>query len=197
MKSLLAVDEQIFLFLNGKHNSFLDPIMYWASNEYFWIPLYFLIFLLLLSRYKGYGWYVMACIVLLIASSDQLSSNLIKNLVCRPRPSHNPALAGQVHLSQAGPGGQYGFVSSHASNSFALLVFLCLILPKEYRPFKYILIGWALLLCYSRIYNGVHYPGDVLGGILLGTALAFFFRWLFGQFTNYYMVRLKRPPHYD
>src|SRR5882724_4109706 len=173
LKGLQTFDETLFLFLNGKHSPFFDVLMYWASNEFFWIPLYILLFLFLFLRYKKFSWYILICVSLLIASSDQLSSNLIKNLVQRPRPSHVLSLAGRVHLSKAGAGGEYGFVSSHAANSFALALFLVLLLPRGNSAIKYLLIGWALLVSYSRIYNGVHYPGDVLCGILLGGMLAF------------------------
>jgi undecaprenyl-diphosphatase len=191
LKYLQTLDEKSFLFLNGKHNAFFDVIMYWASNQFVWIPLYITLFIFLLHRYKKAAWYILICVGLMITASDQLSSGLIKNLVERPRPSHAVSLAGQVHLSDAGPGGEYGFVSSHAANTFALVIFLSLVLPREQRPLKYLLTGWAMLVSYSRIYNGVHYPGDVLGGILLGALLAFLFRKLFNHFLGYYLIRIK------
>ncbi|MDM8176209.1 phosphatase PAP2 family protein [Olivibacter sp. 47] len=92
----------------------------------------------------------------------------MKNLVKRFRPSHEPTLAGLVHLSEAGPGGKYGFVSSHSANAFGLVTFLFFLLPAKYNWLKIILLFWALLVSYSRIYNGVHYPFDILGGALVG-----------------------------
>jgi undecaprenyl-diphosphatase len=196
MEQLLTLDEKLFLLLNRQHNTFFDPIMYWASNEFCWIPMYVLLFIFLLRRYGSFAWYIFICIALLITSSDQLSSNLIKNLVQRPRPSHAISLAGKIHLSEAGPGGEYGFVSSHAANTFALAIFLILLLPRQDRRIKYLLLGWAALVSYSRIYNGVHYPGDVLGGMLLGGLLAYLFIQLFRHFQSFYLLKIKRQERY-
>src|SRR5699024_10562760 len=95
---------------------------------------------------------------LLITLSDQISSSIFKPIIGRLRPSHNPDLMGLIHLSKAGPGGMFGFVSGHATNSFALFVFLSVILTPRFKWGKYILFGWAILVSYSRIYVGVHYP---------------------------------------
>ncbi|HEV2478979.1 MAG TPA: phosphatase PAP2 family protein, partial [Puia sp.] len=140
-----ALDKRLFLYLNGKHNGFFDVVMYWASNQYFWIPFYLALVVWLIRRFRKTAWYYIVAVILLESASDQLSSNLIKNLVRRPRPSHEPSLAPLIHLSAAGPGGLYGFVSSHASNCFALAVFLILALPSTCRNLKYALAAWALL----------------------------------------------------
>lgn len=86
----------------------------------------------------------------------------------RLRPSHEPSLVPFIHLSKAGPGGMYGFVSSHSANAFGLLTFLFLLLPSKYKWLKFILLFWAILVSYSRIYNVVHYPSDVIGGAIVG-----------------------------
>ena len=190
-----ALDKRLFLFLNGKHNGFFDVIMYWASNQYFWIPLYLVLLVWLIRRFRKSAWYFIITVILLETASDQLSSNLIKDWVRRPRPSHTASLAPFIHLSAAGPGGQYGFVSGHASNSFALAVFLILTLPPGNQKMKYALAAWALLVSYSRIYNGVHYPGDVLCGALLGTLLALIAATLFRRFCHpLHTVRRDSPP---
>ncbi len=99
----------------------------------------------------------------------------------RLRPSHEVALVPFIHLSKAGPGGLYGFISSHAANTTSLTVFLVLLLNKRLLPLKIILISWALLVSYSRIYNGVHYPSDVLVAIVIGSLLGLLF-YLMHQF---------------
>lgn len=188
LEKLNALDTQVFLFLNGKHNAFFDPIMYWASDKLFWFPFYAVLIFLLIRWFRKKSILILVCTAVLITLSDQLASHLIKNLVKRLRPSREPLLAGLVHLSKAGRGGMYGFVSSHAANSFALVVFLCLILDRKYRWLKGILICWALLVSYSRVYVGVHYPGDVFCGGLLGAGLGWLvsviYRWASGYFFD-------------
>lgn len=174
LEKLIELDTRLFLYLNGKHHAFLDPIMYWASAKWFWIPFYLLILVLCVKTYKKRCVFLFAFISLLITVSDQVSSSYIKQWTKRLRPSRDPAIMDLVHLSEAGPGGMYGFVSGHATNSFALFVFLSLILTDKFRWLKYILGFWAVLIAYSRIYVGVHYPGDVICGALLGTLTGFF-----------------------
>ena len=147
--------------------------MYWASDKLFWGPFYIFIAALLILHYQKRSIPIFLSIGVLIAMADQIASHLIKQIVKRPRPSHEEALEGLIHLSKAGPGGHYGFVSSHAANAFALASFLFFILPKKFNWLKWILGSWALLVSYSRIYNGVHYPGDVLVAALIGMLLGF------------------------
>lgn len=173
MEILNSLDTQFFLFLNGLHNSFFDPIMYWLSHKLIWTPMYLLIIFLIIRQYKMRGLLMLLFIGLVIGLCDQTASGLLKNLVQRLRPSHEPTLAGLIHLSKAGKGGLYGFVSSHAANVFGLATFLHFVLGKQFRPLKYWLFVWAFLVSYSRIYNGVHYPGDVIVGGLIGAGYGF------------------------
>jgi undecaprenyl-diphosphatase len=110
---------------------------------------------------------------IVITLCDQTASGLLKNLVQRLRPSHEPGLAGLVHLSKAGAGGLYGFVSSHAANCFGLATFLWFVLDKQFKLLKYWLFVWAVLVSYSRIYNGVHYPGDVVVAAFIGAGYGY------------------------
>jgi len=172
MKSTLdylkQFDTELFLAINGKHNAFFDTIMYWASDKLFWFPFYAVLLFFLVRMYKKFSIYVLLAIAVTITLCDQTASGLLKNLVKRFRPSHEPTLVHLVHLSKAGPGGNYGFVSSHSANAFGLVTFLFFLLPAKYNWLKIILLFWALLVSYSRIYNGVHYPFDILGGALVG-----------------------------
>lgn len=149
--------------------------MFLASDKLFWIPFYGLIIYFLYRNFGKKCWQVLISIALLIAASDQITSGLIKNTVKRLRPSHELDLIPLIHFSKAGPGGMYGFVSSHTANAFALMVFLVLLMDKSFRPFKLILVAWAVLVSYSRIYNGVHYPMDVGVAAWIGLLLGFIF----------------------
>lgn len=163
-------DTQLFLFLNGINSPFWDPIMSWISGKTGWIPLYVLIlgYLIYTFRWKA-GWILLGVIVL-VTISDQASVHLFKETFQRLRPCHQSHLAGMVHLVNDYCGGQYGFVSSHASNTMATAVFLSLWIRKWW--FWAGMLTWAGLNGYSRIYLGVHFPGDVLAGALLGFLLA-------------------------
>lgn len=173
MEYLNQLDTQIFMLINGSHNAFFDPIMFWLSDKLIWIPMYLLIIFLMIRRYKMRGVLMLLFIGIVIALCDQTASGFLKNTVQRLRPSHEPALAGLIHLSKAGPGGLYGFASSHAANVFGLATFLCFVFDSKFRPLKYWLIVWAILVGYSRIYNGVHYPADVLVGSFIGIVFGY------------------------
>ena len=182
MEYLNTIDTQAFLFMNGQHNAFFDFVMYWLSDKLVWVPMYLLIAFFIVKHYRMKGVVILVFVGVVIALCDQSASNLIKNSVMRLRPSHEPALEGLIHLSKAGPGGTYGFVSSHAANAFGLATFLHFVLDKWFKWLKYWLFLWAALVSYSRVYNGVHYPGDVIVaafiGIFIGWALAKLFQLL-------------------
>jgi undecaprenyl-diphosphatase len=169
---LLQTDKALFLFLNGLNVSWLDQVMFWISDKYTWIPLY-LILLGLCLRY--YGWkqtlLILGFIILLITLSDQITG-FMKGYFQRPRPSRDPELEGLVHLVNEYRGGRYGFASSHAANSFALAGFMIFLLSKKVKYLLPVLIVWATINSYSRIYLGVHYPGDIVAGGLVGLVAA-------------------------
>ncbi|TXF74826.1 phosphatase PAP2 family protein [Chryseobacterium sp.] len=185
LEQIQQIDLQLFLYLNAKHSAFFDPVMYWASDKLFWIPFYAFILFILIREYKKRSVSVLISIGILIALCDQIASHLIKNNVKRLRPSHEPTLQNLIHLSKAGPGGDYGFISSHSANAFGLAAFLILLLPKKYDPLKWFLGFWAVLVAYSRIYNGVHYPSDVIVAMLIGILLGYL------VFKIYWKVKSK------
>ena len=110
-------------------------------------------------------------VAVLITMSDQASVHLFKETIQRLRPCHQDHIATLVHLVNDHCGGRYGFVSSHASNSFAIAVFTGLFIRRQYYWIG--ILFWASLVGYSRIYLGVHFPGDIIGGALLGSLLAY------------------------
>ena len=153
--------------------------------------MYLLIIFFMVRRYKMRGILMLLFLILAITLCDQTASGLLKNTVQRLRPSHDPALAGLVHLSKAGPGGMYGFASSHAANVFGLAAFLWFALDEKFKLLKYWLFGWAILVSYSRIYNGVHYPGDVLAGSFIGMAYGYLMAKAYFK-TNLYLLNRKQ-----
>ena len=172
LEYLMQLDKELFLFLNGLNTDWLDPIMYYISYKFFWIPFYIL---LLWICYKHYSWkttlFILLFVAILITMSDQISG-LIKDLTQRFRPSRDESLRDLVHIVFGYRGGGYSFVSAHASNSFALALFMIHLLKNKIRFIVPVMITWAILKSYSRIYLGVHYPADVIGGIILGILCA-------------------------
>lgn len=171
---LNQIDTNIFLFLNSLHHPFIDPIMLHVSYS----KLLFLGIVLGLSAYGIYiyrKWFALAFFFCLIAfgASDRISSGFFKPTFERLRPCHNPELAEKVHLAgRKCWGGKFGFISSHASNSFSFAIFFWLLFRKRNKLFA-LLIPYAGLVSYSRIYLAKHYPGDIFFGALLGLACGY------------------------
>ncbi|MEC7754823.1 phosphatase PAP2 family protein [Roseivirga sp. UBA1976] len=178
---LEALDKDLFRVLNGTHNALFDWLMPWISNKYVWIPLYAFLLYSLIRYSKAPAWAVLLGIGLLILLSDQTASGLLKPWVERLRPCYDPELEGQVHLLK-GCGGRYGFASSHASNSFAVAMFCWLLLKDSVRYIGW-LFPWAALVAYSRVYLGVHFPGDILAGALIGIGSGVVINFILKQLT--------------
>lgn len=163
---LNEIDSTALLAVNGWNSTFQDAFWWMVSAKWASVLLVLALIWLLLRQNRRHALLVLVMLVLAVVLADQLSSGLIKHLVERLRPTHDPSLESAVHVVNGYRGGMYGFVSSHAANSFAVATLIALIL--RHRLVTLSLFTWALLQCYSRVYLGVHYPGDILGGIVVG-----------------------------
>lgn len=183
---LKDIDTQLFLFLNGIHSPFFDVVFEYFSGRFFWIPLYALLFVIATLKLKWKMMYFILAVVALIFLSDKISVYWFKEVFMRYRPCHNNDIAHLIHLVD-GCGGKYGFVSSHAANTFALAAFMGIILRKHFPKMLFWMLIWATVVSYSRIYLGVHYPADIavggMLGILIGYAVAFILKKLNDKLT--------------
>ena len=184
LEFLKHIDEGLFLFFNGMHNSAFDFIMHWITWQQTWYPFYLLLIIWMIWRYKQKAIIPILMIILAITVSDQFTSSFMKPYFERPRPCYDPSIGHLVHVVD-GCGGPFGFASSHAANAFALVTLLYLFF-KPKTGYASIIFAWACLVSYSRIYVGVHYPGDVAVGALVG--------YLIGRMLYY--LYLKLPSKY-
>jgi len=166
MDELIALDKSLLLSWNGSDSLFLDGFMWMYSSTLMWVPLALYLLFLFFSNNDIRNVIVLVLLVaLLFVASDRISSGLIKPFFLRLRPTHDPEIGTLVDTVHNYRGGMYGFISSHSATA---------LLFKNY-AYSLVMLLWALLLGYSRIYLGVHFPGDVFCGALLGIALGVIF----------------------
>ncbi len=169
LERLMKWDEELFLYLNNLGTEFWDPFWLRMSEVLIWIPLYLGLIVLVFWIFKWKSsFFILFFILLNVLATDQGSVRLFKQQFERSRPCHEEHLQPQIRLVKGSCGGAYGFISSHASNTFGLAFFLGLLFRRRFPWLYYSLLIWALAVSYSRIYLGVHYPGDILGGALYG-----------------------------
>ncbi len=173
LETLQNLDSQIYLFFNGMHTPFLDNFMMMFTGRFIWVPMYATILFILFKNFKpSHAIVYTMAIVLTIAFADQICATYMRPFIGRLRPSHidNP-LSQFSHLVNGYRGGNYGFPSCHAANSFALATFLAMLIRR--RRFVVFIMSWAILNSYSRLYLGVHYPGDLLVGATIGSLIGY------------------------
>jgi undecaprenyl-diphosphatase len=158
-------DKSAFLYLNGFHSDLMDYVMTLFTLTSTWILFYGVTLFIIIRKYGRKSVPIIISLVLIILLSDQISG-VFKHSVMRLRPSNDPVIAPLAHVFFT-KGGLYGFVSAHAANAFSFATFTALLFRS--RGYAIFIYPWACVIAYTRIYLGVHYPGDILGGILLGT----------------------------
>ncbi len=167
------LDLNLFFAINHANHAnhpFLDLLMIAISSRWTWIPLYVLLLFFIWKYFKKRTFEILAYLLFLILLCDQ-GSVFIKNTVARLRPCHEPSIKSLVNIAD-GCGGQFGFVSSHAANAMGLSVFMILLFSQLKNNYRWLMLIYTLLIGYSRIYLGAHYPSDILGGYILGTFFA-------------------------
>lgn len=176
---LEEIDRSIVVAINSWHSPFMDEIMWWISARITWIPLYLILIFLAFKKLKVKQFFLFLLFaVLAVVLTDLISVHLFKNVFLRYRPSHNLLITDQLHYykinsTEVYMGGQYGFISSHAANYFALATCSILVLRKYYSKLWIYLLICGILICLSRIYLGVHYLSDVVVGGLVGFLISY------------------------
>lgn len=180
---ILDIDTRLLLLINGWHAPWADQVMWFVSEKTTWFALYGLLIGLLINRFPkpsatSVVWLrrvpicvaMIVLIVMAVGVADFIASGILKELVARPRPTRVPELEGVLHLVNGYKSGQYGFVSSHAANTMACGLLFSLIWRKKIATICLML--WVAINCYSRMYLGVHYPLDIIGGLVVGALVA-------------------------
>ncbi len=188
---LEELDQQLFYFINSRNSEFWDFVMYSISRVLVWVPLYIAIFIALGRKYGRKTFFILLFVVLTVALADQ-TSVFIKNSFQRLRPCHAEELQGMVHLVKGHCGGRFGFVSSHAANSFSIALLSLLLIKRRW--FSISILIWAAVVGYSRIYLGVHYPGDVICGSLLGASIGWLIYRLYLITDNKFLSKRYEMP---
>lgn len=186
LDQLLQYDTELFLYLNNLGNSSWDGFWMAYTTKFYWAPFYAILLLLMYKQWGKRSFLIIVAIVaLMILFTDQIT-NLFKYGFERPRPCHVEALINKMRIVREGCGGRFGFFSGHSSNAMAVAIFAGLLLKDKFKYLIYVLVVWALVMGYSRIYVGVHYPLDVLCGWIFGSLSGLMFYKL-----NMYILQKK------
>lgn len=184
---LSDIDARLLLIVNGAHSPFFDSVMWCISGRWIWVPFYAVLAYLLFRRMSWKR--ASICLVtigLIILAADQTCATLIRPEIGRLRPANlNNPLSSFVYVVNGYRGGRYGFPSCHAANTFALAVFMSLVIRHKW--FTVMMFSWAFIVSYSRMYLGVHYFGDLFCGATIGSLFAVLFYYL----QNYLFKRLN------
>ncbi|HEY9542934.1 phosphatase PAP2 family protein [Prevotella sp.] len=176
IQEMMRLDCQLLLAVNGLHAPYWDSVMYLVSDKYIWVPMYAMFLAVLLKNFSyKVVLTVLVTIGLIILFTDAFTSQIVRPMVARLRPSNleNP-ICGMVHIVDGVRGGRYGFPSAHAGNSFGFAFFICYLFRRNW--LSVFMVAWALIVCYSRMYLGVHYFGDLFAGMLFalcGSTIAY------------------------
>lgn len=189
LEELVKLDTELFVYLNGLGTESWDGFWMFYTTKFNWIPFYGLLLYLMYKRINNTKvfLYTLLIIVLMVTFTDQITNLFKRILVMRLRPCYNPEIENIIRLVKSTCGGKHGYFSGHASNSMAVAVFTSLMLRAKFKYIPYLLVFWAIGMGYSRIYVGVHYPLDVLSGMLFGAFSGFLFYKLY-KFVTLKMV---------
>lgn len=182
MEEIILEDKKAFLYLNNLGDTPFDQFWLMVSGIWIWVPLYIIFAYFLYKNFKLKSLlYILLFVAIGVTISDQVSG-IFKYGVARLRPCHDPSLQSYMRIVKCG--GQFGFYSAHASNTFFLASYLSFLLKDKLKWFPYVIFVWAVVVSYSRIYLGVHFPIDILVGAFVGILLGAIFSVLAKKVIN-------------
>ncbi|MFT4223789.1 phosphatase PAP2 family protein [Dysgonomonas sp.] len=191
VEKILPFERNLFLWLNDHHTQYWDNFMYLYSGKLIWLPLAVVSLFIYVYKIK---WkevvLVLACAILIGMLCDFICAEFIKPYFARLRPTHHPDFAAFVETVNGHRGGQYGFISNHAANGFGVVVFTSLLFKNRYYTLTILL--WALITAYSRIYLGVHFISDVLGGAIWGSVIGLLVYYIYLT-SRHHILKVSEP----
>ena len=189
MEEIIHYDKQLLLLLNGSDSIFLDWVVMTLTNALTWIPLYLSLLYVVIKSNRNVRevLFILLAAGLCVLLAGTIDDEIVKPLVARWRPGHDPEIGHLVDTVNDYRGGNYGFFSAHASNTFSLALFFSLLMRQRLLTIG--LVAWSLINCWTRMYLGVHYPGDITVGLVWGALVGTFVYWLYRRVTV--------PAHYE
>ena len=194
---LQDIDRELLLGINGSDSLYLDRLVRTLTNGLTWIPLYLSLFYMVMKNNDNFRRLLLVlggaglCVVL----AGTVDDVIVKPLVARWRPTHDPQIGILVDIVDGYRGGKYGFFSAHASNTMSIATFFCWLARS--RRLSITLVIWSLVNCWTRIYLGVHFPGDILVGLIWGITVGTGVYFLYRRLTRgMYMPRNLNPVQY-
>ena len=184
MEEIIHFDKQLLLLLNGSDSVFLDWVVMTLTNALTWIPLYVSLLYVVIKANRNVRGVLMILLAagLCVLLAGTIDDEIVKPLVARWRPGHDPEIGHLVDTVNGYRGGRYGFFSAHASNTFSLAIFFSLLMRQ--RVLTIGLVSWSLLNCWTRMYLGVHYPGDITVGLIWGGLMGYLVYRLYCRVTT-------------
>ncbi len=174
LSNILDLDRDLFFKINSSWtNSFLNGVFPWWRDATTWMPLYLFLLLFIFLNFGWKAWPWLLALIITVSITDQLSSNLLKNWVNRPRPCNDVLLRMHVNLLINRCPSSASFPSSHAVNHFGVAVFFYMTLRKYLGKWSFLFFVWAATISYGQVYVGVHYPLDIIGGAIIGSIIGY------------------------